>query len=142
MADETYVWDSEWSHPSFISIPTDTSTQAITTISINKDYLRITALTIDATPINYNSIFNDREGNNSSNSTFINQENLNGTKNLTQQDIQSPSNFVNEEIVETMPTTAQQSISPIHPTLTTPKDKNTVFPQTTLQSTVKHSVSP
>ena len=101
MADETYyVWDSEWSHPSFISLPTDTSTQAITTISINKDYVRITPLTIDATPINYNSIFNDREGNNSSNSTFVNQENLNETRNLTQQDIQKPSKFVKEEIVE------------------------------------------
>ena len=39
-----------------------------------------------------------------------------------------------------MPTTKQQSISPIHPTLTTPKNKNTVFPQTTIQSTVKPSV--
>ena len=37
-----------------------------------------------------------------------------------------------------MPTTTQQSISPIHITLTTPK-KNTVFPQTTIQSTVKPS---
>ena len=29
--------------------------------------------------------------------------------------------FINDEIVETMPTPTQQSISPIHPTLTTPK---------------------
>ena len=41
-----------------------------------------------------------------------------------------------------MPTTIQQSISPINPTLTTPKNKNTVFPQTTIQSTVKPSVIP
>ena len=55
-------------------------------------------------------MFTDRTGNNSLSSTFINtQENLNGTKNRTQQDIQTPSHFVNEEIVETMPTTTQQS---------------------------------
>ena len=128
LTDETfYVWDTEWSHPSFIIIPTDNSSQAITTISIKRDYLRITPLTIDATPINYISMFTDREGNNSFNSTFINQENLNGTGNITQQDIQTPSHFVNEEIVETMPTTTHQSISPIHPTLKTPKKKKQYF---------------
>ena len=52
------------------------------------------------------------------NSTFINLENLNGTKNLTQQDIQTPLKFVNEEILETMPKTTQQSFFPIHRTLT------------------------
>ena len=41
-----------------------------------------------------------------------------------------------------MSTTTQQSISPVHPTLTTPKNKNTVFPQTTIQTTVKPSVFP
>ena len=41
-----------------------------------------------------------------------------------------------------MPTTTQQSSSPIDLTLTTPKNKNTVFPQTTMQSTVKPSVIP
>ena len=36
-------------------------------------------------------MFTDRTGNNSLNSTFINtQENLNGTRNLTQQDNQTP----------------------------------------------------
>ena len=54
----------------------------------------------------------------------------------------TPSHFVNEELSETMPTTTQQSISPIPPTLTTPKSKNTIFPQTTIQSTVKPSVIP
>ena len=93
-SDEThYVWDPEWSHPSFINIPTDISSLATITISINKDYVRITPLTIDATPINCNLIITDREGNNSLNSTFINQENLNGTKNLTKQDFQAPSHF-------------------------------------------------
>ena len=43
---------------------------------------------------------------------------LSGTKNLAQQDIQTPSHFLNEEIVETMSTTRQHSISPIHHTLT------------------------
>ena len=41
-----------------------------------------------------------------------------------------------------MPTTTQQSISPIHRTLTTPRNKNAAFPQTTLQSTVKPAVIP
>ena len=41
-----------------------------------------------------------------------------------------------------MSTKIQQSISAIHPTLTTPKNKNTVFPLTTIQSTVKPSVIP
>ena len=83
LADETYyVWDPEWSHPSFIKIPTDISTETITTVSINRDYVRITPLTIDATPINYNSVFTDRAGNNSLISSFINQDNLNGTKTL------------------------------------------------------------
>ena len=73
---------------------------------------------------------------------FINQERLNGNINHTQQDIQTPSDFVNGEIFEIMPTTTQQIISPIHPTLTTPKNKNTATPQTTIQSTVKPSVNP
>ena len=39
---------------------------------------------------------------------------MNGTGNLTQQDIQTPSHFVSEEIVETLTATeAQRSISPI-----------------------------
>ena len=80
---------------------------------------------------------------NSLNSTFIvTQENLNGTRNVKQQDIQTPSQFVNEQVVETIPTTTQQRISPIHPTLTTPHKKSTPFPQTILQSTVKLSVFP
>ena len=83
--------------------------------------LVLTPLTIDATPISYNSIFTDREGNNSLKSTFIKQENLNGTRNFTQQYNQAPSHFINEKIVETRPTTVQQSISTIHPTLSTPK---------------------
>ena len=41
-----------------------------------------------------------------------------------------------------MPTTTQRSISPIHPTIRTPQNKYTTFPQTTLQSTVKPSATP
>ena len=67
---------------------------------------------------------------------------MNGTRNLTQKDIQPPSHFLNEEIVETIVTTTQQSISPIHPNLTTPKPKISKLPQVTLQSTVKPSVAP
>ena len=67
---------------------------------------------------------------------------MNGTRKLTQQDIQTPSHFINEEIFETIVTTTQQSISPIHPNFTTPKPKNTTLPQVTLQSTVKPSFAP
>ena len=67
---------------------------------------------------------------------------MNGTRNLTQQDIQTPSHFINEEIVDTIVTTTQQSISPIHPKLTTSKPKNPTLPKVTLQSTVEPSVAP
>ena len=110
-----YVWDPEWSHHAFINIPQSISSQAI-------------------------SRFN-RLNSNSLNSTVIHNENLNGTRNLTQQDIQTPSHFINEEIVQTT-TTTQQSISPIRPNLTTPKNTNTSLAQVTLQSTVKPSVAP
>ena len=58
----------------------------------------------------FQSFFPDRAANNSLNSTFEEQDNLNRTRNLIQQDIQTPSNFVTEEINETKTTTAQQSI--------------------------------
>ena len=76
------------------------------------------------------------------NSTFINNDSLNGTRDLTQQDVQTPSHFVNEQIVETITSTeAQRSISPIQPNLTTPKLKNPTLQQTIIQSTVKPSVA-
>ena len=137
-----YVWDPEWSHETFISIPTDISSQAMSTISINKNYVRVYPLTIDATPLNYNSFFPERTENNSSNSAIINRENLNGTRFLTQQDIPTPSHFVSEEVVETKTTTeAQRSISPIQPNFITPKIKNPTLEQTIIQSTVKPSVA-
>ena len=77
-----YVWDPEWSHPVFLNIPADISSQAISTISFHKDYVRITPLTIDATPLNYNIFLSDTR-NNSLNSTVIHNENLNGTRNFT-----------------------------------------------------------
>ena len=132
----------EWSHPLFLNIPIDISSQAISTISIHKDYVKVFPLTIDATPLNYNSFLPDRRRRNSLNSTLVQQKNLNGTRNFTQQDFQTPSHFINEEIVETIVTTTQQSISPIHPNLTTPKPKISILPQVTLQSTVKPSVAP
>ena len=49
---------------------------------------------------------------------------------------------MSEEKVGTMATTTQQGISPIHRTLTTPRDKNTALPQTNIQSTIKPSVAP
>ena len=78
---------------------------------------KIFPLTIDATPLNYNSFLPDRRQNNSLNSTLVPEKNLNGTRNLTQQDVQTPSHFINEEIVERIVTTIQQSNSPIHPNL-------------------------
>ena len=135
-----YVWDPEWSHHAIINIPQSISSQAKSTISYQRDYVRVVPLTIDATPLNYNTFLPDTR-NNSLNSTVIHNENLNGTRNLTQQDIQTPSHFINEEIVQTT-TTTQQSISPIRPNLTTPKNTNTSPAQVTLQSTVKPSVAP
>ena len=105
----------------FINIPTDISSQAFIHIFINKDYVRVYPLTVNATPLNYNSFLPERTGNNSSNSTFINNDYLNGTRNLTHQDKQTTSHFVNEENVETITTIeAQRSISPIQPSFTTP----------------------
>ena len=134
-----YVWYPEWSHYAFINIPQSISSQAISTISYVRDYVKVTPLTIDATPLNYNTFLPDMQ-NNSLNSTVIHNENLNGTRNLTQQDIQTPSHFINEEIVHT--TTTQQSISPIRPNLTTPRNTNSSQTQVTLQSTAKPSVAP
>ena len=67
---------------------------------------------------------------------------MNGTRNLLQQIIQTPSNFVSEEYVETISTTeAQRSISPIQSNFTTPKLKNPPLQQTIIQSTVKPYVA-
>ena len=134
-----YVWDPEWSHPTFINIPQSISSQAISTISYHRDYVKVIPLTIDATPLNYNTFSPDTR-NNSLNLTIIHNEKLNGTENLTQQDSQTPSHFINEEIVQTT-TTTQQSISPIHPNLTTPRSTSTSLAQVTLQSTVKHPLN-
>ena len=126
---------------SIYNIPQDISSQAISTISFHRDYVKVIPLTIDATPLNYNTLLPDTR-NNSLYSTVIHNENLNGTRNFTQQDIQTPSHFINEEIIQTTVTTTHQSISPIRPNLTTPKNPNKSLTQVTLQSTVKPSVAP
>ena len=63
---------------------------------------------------------------------------------MTPQDIQTPSHFVNEEIVEMLLTTTYNvSISTIHPTFTTPHRKNnTPFSPTTIKSAFKRTVVP
>ena len=66
-----YVWDPEWSFEFFINKPTDISSQAISTISENKDYVRVYPFTVHATPLNYNLFFPERAESNSLNSTFI-----------------------------------------------------------------------
>ena len=41
LADQSdYVWNTEWSHPLFLNIPTDISSQAISTISLTKIMLK------------------------------------------------------------------------------------------------------
>ena len=60
-ADQTdHVWDPEWSRLLFANKLNDISSAAIAIISLHKDYLRVTPLTVDATPLNYNTIFNDK----------------------------------------------------------------------------------
>ena len=72
-------------------------------------------------------MFTGRRGNKSLNFAFIKkQETLKETRNPTPQDIQTPSLFTREEIVETMPTTTLQNISPIHSTLTTLQKKYSI----------------
>ena len=65
-----YVWDPEWSHPASINIPQDISSQAISTISFQRDYVKVIPLTIDATPLNHNTFLLDTR-NNSLNSRVI-----------------------------------------------------------------------
>ena len=60
-----YVWDPEWSLSLFLNIPIDISKQAISTITIHKGYIKKIPLTIDATPLNYNSFLLNRQQNNS-----------------------------------------------------------------------------
>ena len=53
-------WDPDWSHLLFLNIPIDISSQAINTTSIHKAYVKVFPLTIDATPLNYNSFLPNR----------------------------------------------------------------------------------
>ena len=47
-----YVWDPEWSHPAFINIPQDISSQAISTISFHRDYVKV------ITNVNFSMVYN------------------------------------------------------------------------------------
>ena len=71
-----YVWDPDRSHPAFLNIPQDISSHAISTISFHRDYVKVIPLTIDATPLNYNTFLPDTR-NSCLNSTVIHNENLN-----------------------------------------------------------------
>ena len=62
-------------------------------------------------------------------------KNLNGTRNLTQQDIQTPSHFINEEIC-THNNYTTKVFHQYAPNLTTPRNTNPSQTQVTLQSTV------
>ena len=77
-----YIWDPDWSHPLFLNIPIGISSQAISTIFIHKDYVKVFPLTIDATTLNYNSFEPERRQNISLNSTLVQQENLNELETL------------------------------------------------------------
>ena len=109
---------------------------------MHKDYVRVYPLTNDAKTLNCNSFFPERTGDISLNSTLINHDILNGTRNLTHQDIQTPSHFVIKKVVETIKTTeAPLSIPPIQLNFTIKKLKNPTLQQTIIQSTVKPSVA-
>ena len=59
--------------------------------------LKITPLTVDATTLNYHTVFTDRTGNKTLSSTSINtQENLKGTRKPYNTRYQIQSHFVNE----------------------------------------------
>ena len=60
-----FIWDPDWSHPLFLNIPIDIPSQAISTGSIHKDHMKLFPLTIDATPLSYNSFLSNRRQNNS-----------------------------------------------------------------------------
>ena len=70
-ADHTdYAWDPECSHLLFLNKLNDISSAAIDTVSVHKDCLGVTPLTIDATPL----IFNDKTSKKSLVSKFINRQ--------------------------------------------------------------------
>ena len=61
LVDQTeYKWDPEWSHLLFVKKLSDISSAATATVSLRKNYLRATALTIDATLLNHNTNFNEK----------------------------------------------------------------------------------
>ena len=56
-----YVWDPDMSHPAVLNFPVDISSHAKNTISLHPDYVKIIPLTIDATPLNYNTFLPDTQ---------------------------------------------------------------------------------
>ena len=61
LADKTdYVREPEWYHERFFDIPKCISSSVIETISVNKNYFKVTPLTTDTTPLNYKTMFHDR----------------------------------------------------------------------------------
>ena len=71
MADKTdYLWDPEWSHILFFIVPKIVSSTSVATVSLDKDYLKLTPLITNTTHLKFDTLFNDRTSNNSFNSTI------------------------------------------------------------------------
>ena len=120
----------------------DISSILIGNFSVQNDYSKKTPLTFDTIPLSYNILFKDRTSDKKLNSTFIKtQETLTGTRNLTHQDIQTLSHFIDKNSIKKHKT-KQQTVFPIHTSLTTPHNKKSPFPQTALQSTLNLSIGP
>ena len=84
-----------------------------------------TPLATDTIPLSYNILFKDRTSDKELNSTFIKtQETLTGTRNMTHQNIQTLSHFIDKNSIKILKT-KQQSIFPNHTSLTTPHNKKT-----------------
>ena len=92
-ADKTdYAWYPEWYYFLYFIIPNNFSRAASATFSVDKDYSKNTLVKTNTPPLIYNTMFNDMLFNTSLNSTFKNtEENVNGTINLTQQNVQTAS---------------------------------------------------
>ena len=96
----------------FFNIPICFSSAAVATISVHKNFLKVTPLKYDTTSLSYNTMFKDETFKDSLNSKIINtQEKLNGNMNLAQQSFQTPSKFVNNKIVYAKPTKTKQNNS-------------------------------
>ena len=86
----------------FLNAPNNISNAAITTVSGLRECLRVTPLRTDTKPLFYNTTFYKIHNK---------QENSNASLYLTIQNIQTPSHFTNDELVEILTTTTKQSCS-------------------------------